>query len=224
MFRNVTVQWIQCLFCLSILVRKSDDREKRKQFWSSVTFRFLFPESFFNFVTKTQWYGDQKKDHTFHFKHLDLTDTSGNHVASICYHPSLVPVSVSNNGTCIVRVVPDPNARVRRLASCNCYSCCALTVWLKVAVISRFLHLTFDQQKGNILRMWILISCLLIFSLVSGEVPEEEIIERKAKILPIFQVVKFPNDVCNGGTRNGTCYTALVFRFTIKEGLKSFIF
>jgi len=31
---------------------------------------------------------------------------------------------------------------------------------------------------------------------------------RDGKILPIFQVVKFPNDVCEGSSRNGTCYTA----------------
>ena len=27
-------------------------------------------------------------------------------------------------------------------------------------------------------------------------------------VLPIFQVVRFPNDVCTGKTRNGTCFTA----------------
>ena len=27
-------------------------------------------------------------------------------------------------------------------------------------------------------------------------------------VLPIFQVVRFPNDVCSGSTRNGTCFTA----------------
>ena len=27
-------------------------------------------------------------------------------------------------------------------------------------------------------------------------------------VLPIFQVVRFPNDVCTGTSRNGTCYTA----------------
>ena len=27
-------------------------------------------------------------------------------------------------------------------------------------------------------------------------------------VLPIFQVVRFPNDVCTGTTRNGTCFTA----------------
>lgn len=27
-------------------------------------------------------------------------------------------------------------------------------------------------------------------------------------VLPIFQVVRFPNDRCTGTTRNGTCFTA----------------
>merc|ERR1711971_287130 len=31
---------------------------------------------------------------------------------------------------------------------------------------------------------------------------------REGKVLPVFQVVKFPNDVCAGATRNGTCYTS----------------
>merc|ERR1712172_25059 len=31
---------------------------------------------------------------------------------------------------------------------------------------------------------------------------------REGKILPVFQVIKFPNDVCSGATRNGTCYTS----------------
>merc|ERR1719400_646771 len=31
---------------------------------------------------------------------------------------------------------------------------------------------------------------------------------REGKVLPVFQVIKFPNDVCAGATRNGTCYTA----------------
>merc|ERR1711935_241475 len=31
---------------------------------------------------------------------------------------------------------------------------------------------------------------------------------REGKILPVFQVVKFPNDVCSGASRNGTCYTS----------------
>merc|ERR1711997_67678 len=31
---------------------------------------------------------------------------------------------------------------------------------------------------------------------------------REGKVLPVFQVIKFPNDVCAGASRNGTCYTA----------------
>merc|ERR1711990_940065 len=31
---------------------------------------------------------------------------------------------------------------------------------------------------------------------------------REGKVLPVFQVIKFPNDVCAGATRNGTCYTS----------------
>jgi len=38
--------------------------------------------------------------------------------------------------------------------------------------------------------------------------PEVESTERNGKVLPIFQVVRFPNDVCTGTTRNGTCFTA----------------
>merc|ERR1712038_2033376 len=31
---------------------------------------------------------------------------------------------------------------------------------------------------------------------------------RDEKLISLFNIVKFPNDVCAGGTRNGTCYTA----------------
>merc|ERR1712238_173892 len=31
---------------------------------------------------------------------------------------------------------------------------------------------------------------------------------REGKLLSVFQVIKFPNDVCAGASRNGTCYTA----------------
>merc|ERR1711963_63415 len=37
---------------------------------------------------------------------------------------------------------------------------------------------------------------------------EEKSGDRLAKLLPIFQVVRFPNDICDGGTLNGTCFTA----------------
>merc|ERR1711971_1009327 len=30
----------------------------------------------------------------------------------------------------------------------------------------------------------------------------------EGKVLPVFQVVKFPNDICAGASKNGTCYTA----------------
>ena len=36
----------------------------------------------------------------------------------------------------------------------------------------------------------------------------DETAQRDGKLLPIFQVVRFPNDACSGTTRNGTCYTA----------------
>jgi len=36
----------------------------------------------------------------------------------------------------------------------------------------------------------------------------EEFEGRDGKVLPIFQVVRFPNDICSGTSRNGTCYTA----------------
>jgi len=41
--------------------------------------------------------------------------------------------------------------------------------------------------------------------------PDEKLekeVDRKGKLLPIFQVVRFPNDACTGTSLNGTCYTA----------------
>ena len=29
--------------------------------------------------------------------------------------------------------------------------------------------------------------------------------------VPLFQVVSFPNDICTGGSKNGTCYTTYVW-------------
>merc|ERR1712156_184892 len=59
--------------------------------------------------------------------------------------------------------------------------------------------------------MWLLATLLLVIS-VSSTAAEEAQVEdgekRDAKVLPVFQVVKFPNDVCKGSSRNGTCYTA----------------
>lgn len=46
--------------------------------------------------------------------------------------------------------------------------------------------------------------------LANAKMVEEktETVERDGKILPVFQVVRFPNDICKGTSRNGTCYTA----------------
>lgn len=55
---------------------------------------------------------------------------------------------------------------------------------------------------------------LLIFTVIlaEGYADESKPIEtdRSGKILPVFQIVRFPNDACviSGGTKNGTCYTA----------------
>jgi len=41
------------------------------------------------------------------------------------------------------------------------------------------------------------------------EVTQKEVgLDRDGKVLPVFQVVKFPNDICAGATLNGTCYTS----------------
>jgi len=43
---------------------------------------------------------------------------------------------------------------------------------------------------------------------VHGSDVDDTASSRLGKVLPIFQVVRFPNDVCAGATRNGTCFTA----------------
>ena len=54
----------------------------------------------------------------------------------------------------------------------------------------------------------ILLFCFLLVANVIAEDEVEEQKQRDGKVLPIFQVVRFPNDVCTGTTRNGTCFTA----------------
>jgi hypothetical protein len=51
-----------------------------------------------------------------------------------------------------------------------------------------------------------LTAVLCIFGCVNAD---EEESSRDKKVLPVFQVVKFPNDACSvtGGSKNGTCYT-----------------
>merc|ERR1711899_651810 len=63
-------------------------------------------------------------------------------------------------------------------------------------------------EKGMI---WFLAALLLVVSVSSATVKEaqpEDGQEREGKVLPIFQVVKFPNDICSRSSYNGTCYTA----------------
>jgi len=54
--------------------------------------------------------------------------------------------------------------------------------------------------------------CLGFLQVLSSNavLAEEQSLDRNGKVLPIFQVVRFPNDACiiSGGAKNGTCYTA----------------
>merc|ERR1712223_96906 len=64
-------------------------------------------------------------------------------------------------------------------------------------------HETMKLLKGVAL-CWFA-SCIL---LISAEETSEQTSKRDGKVLPVFQVVKFPNDNCIGATMNGTCYTS----------------
>merc|ERR1711971_462689 len=54
----------------------------------------------------------------------------------------------------------------------------------------------------------LVIVCVAEPNVDSEQVSLETTETREGKVLPVFQVVKFPNDVCAGASRNGTCYTA----------------
>jgi len=56
--------------------------------------------------------------------------------------------------------------------------------------------------------IWFLITVLLALSVGKSTAEDDQVEEREAKVLPIFQVVKFPNDICKGSSKNGTCYTS----------------
>ena len=60
-----------------------------------------------------------------------------------------------------------------------------------------------DMWKSGLFGL--LAICMIVVEAI--ETHKEEI-DRQGKVLPIFQVVRFPNDVCTGSTRNGTCFTA----------------
>merc|ERR1712083_865593 len=70
------------------------------------------------------------------------------------------------------------------------------------------LEIMLAEKAGMI---WFVAALLLVVSVSSATVEEaqpEDGQEREGKVLPIFQVVKFPNDICSGSSYNGTCYTA----------------
>merc|ERR1719418_519410 len=55
----------------------------------------------------------------------------------------------------------------------------------------------------------LVIVCVAEPNVDSGGASLETTETREGKTLPVFQVVKFPNDVCAGSnSKNGTCYTA----------------
>ena len=60
--------------------------------------------------------------------------------------------------------------------------------------------------------MWSLVFWILCTFSVELEAKEEKVekveSERDSKIFSVFQIVRFPNDVCEGSSRNGTCFTA----------------
>merc|ERR1712223_1388941 len=70
------------------------------------------------------------------------------------------------------------------------------------------LKIMLAEKAGMI---WFLFALLLVVSVTSATVEEAQLEdgqEREGKLLPVFQVVRFPNDLCTGSSRNGTCYTA----------------
>jgi len=69
--------------------------------------------------------------------------------------------------------------------------------------MGHFLNMT---AKGSMWLSAVILAILVCSSRAEQEVEEES--ERAGKLLPIFQVVRFPNDICSGTSRNGTCYTA----------------
>ena len=60
------------------------------------------------------------------------------------------------------------------------------------------------KQSTKILLSLVLVLDLAAFAMATQNLSEEEEDSRQKKVLPIFQVVTFPNDPCDGdSTRNG---------------------
>jgi len=71
------------------------------------------------------------------------------------------------------------------------------------------LHNIMKTQTGLSLFTLVIVCVSVCVAEPSREGASLETIEtREGKLLPVFQVIKFPNDVCAGASRNGTCYTA----------------
>merc|ERR1712038_1371040 len=51
-------------------------------------------------------------------------------------------------------------------------------------------------------------ACLFFLLLATSSASAQEGSERDEKILSLFDIVKIPNDMCAGTTKNGTCYTS----------------
>merc|ERR1712012_914481 len=62
---------------------------------------------------------------------------------------------------------------------------------------------------GSFSSVVIMASCrtILSFVLVATLFLNHALSERNEKFLSVFNIVKFPNDACDAGSKNGTCYT-----------------
>merc|ERR1739848_650009 len=79
-----------------------------------------------------------------------------------------------------------------------------------------------DKMSKSGLKLLLTLMCVIsalsneINSDANAQMNQNEVLEgipeRREKLLPIFSVVTFPNDLCvgteSGATRNGTCYTS----------------
>ena len=136
--------------------------------------------------------------------------------------------SKSRNAQILTRFRAVQRASIRNTNRTRCASCYYIALQRASQVRRRFsFHLNgaiFSSKSVGISevcshlllklrldKMWkIGVLILSISGMVVTNILSEEdtATNRESRILPIFQIVKFPNDVCTGSTRNGTCYTA----------------
>merc|ERR1719225_1842890 len=67
-----------------------------------------------------------------------------------------------------------------------------------------------NRQDLNMKFLILLIFTVLLDNCYANIDESKPVETRNGKVLPVFQVVRFPNDPCviSGGSKNGTCYTA----------------